>query len=288
LLSFDVFFEIPVFTDCFKWHHCRYFMLLLGNAMPDSETNDMTPPEFQRSYGRALDEMRPITFERNFTRHAEGSVLTVFGDTKIICTASIEQRVPPFLRGTGRGWLTAEYGMLPRATHTRSDREAARGRQTGRTQEIQRLIGRSLRAAFDLDAFGERTLQLDCDVIQADGGTRTASICGAMIAAYDALSEMVDDGIIERVPLRHFVGAISVGMMQGVPLLDLDYQEDSMCDADVNVVMTEEGKFVEVQGTAEGEVFDRAALDRMLIIAEKGIAELIGLQKAILNLDGRY
>ncbi len=256
--------------------------------MPDSETKDMTPPEFQRSYGRRFDEMRPITFERGFTRYAEGSVLTTFGDTKIICTASIEESVPSFLRGTGRGWLTAEYGMLPRATHTRSDREAARGRQTGRTQEIQRLIGRSLRAAFDLNAFGERTLKLDCDVIQADGGTRTASICGAMIAAYDALNEMVDDGIIESVPLRHFVGAVSVGMMQGVSLLDLDYQEDSMCDTDMNVVMTEEGKFVELQGTAEGDVFDRPALDNMLKIAEKGIADLIRLQKAILGIDNRY
>lgn len=253
--------------------------------MPDSETNDMTPPEFQRSYGRGLDEMRPITFERGFTRYAEGSVLTTFGDTKIICTASIEERVPAFLRGTGRGWLTAEYGMLPRATHTRSDREAARGRQSGRTQEIQRLIGRSLRAAFDLNAFGERTLKLDCDVIQADGGTRTASICGAMIAAYDAFSEMVDDGVIENVPLRHFVGAISVGMLQGVAMLDLDYQEDSMCDTDMNVVMTEEGMFVEMQGTAEGDVFDRDALNNMLELAQKGIAELISLQKSILGVN---
>lgn len=253
--------------------------------MPDSETNDMTPPEFQRSYGRGLDEMRPITFERGFTRYAEGSVLTTFGDTKIICTASIEECVPSFLRGTGRGWLTAEYGMLPRATHTRSDREAARGRQSGRTQEIQRLIGRSLRAAFDLNAFGERTLKLDCDVIQADGGTRTASICGAMIAAYDAFSEMVDDKVIESVPLRHFVGAISVGMMQGIAMLDLDYQEDSMCDTDMNIVMTEEGMYVEMQGTAEGEVFDHDALDNMLVLAQKGIAELISLQKSILGVD---
>lgn len=256
--------------------------------MSDSEIKDMTAPEFQRSFGRRIDEMRPITFERGFTRYAEGSVLTTFGDTKIICTASIEERVPSFLRGTGRGWLTAEYGMLPRATHTRSDREAARGRQSGRTQEIQRLIGRSLRAAFDLNAFGERTLKLDCDVIQADGGTRTASICGAMIAAYDAFSEMVDDGIIDSVPLRHFVGAISVGIMQGVAMLDLDYQEDSMCDTDMNIVMTEEGMYVEMQGTAEGDVFDRAALDNMLVLAQKGIAELIGLQKSILGVDNRY
>ena len=256
--------------------------------MSDSETKDMTSPEFQRSFGRGVDQMRPITFERGFTRHAEGSVLSIFGDTKIICTASIEDRVPSFLRGTGRGWLTAEYGMLPRATHTRSDREAARGRQSGRTQEIQRLIGRSLRAAFDLNAFGERTLKLDCDVIQADGGTRTASISGAMIAAYDAFSEMVDDGIIENIPLRHFIGAISVGMIQGIAMLDLDYQEDSMCDTDMNVVMTENGMFVEMQGTAEGDVFDRASLDNMLGLAQKGIAELISLQKSILGIDNRY
>lgn len=256
--------------------------------MSDSETEDMTPPELQRSYGRNLDEMRPISFERGFTRHAEGSVLTIFGDTKVICTASLEDNVPSFLRGKGRGWLTAEYGMLPRATHTRSDREAARGRQSGRTQEIQRLIGRSLRAAFDLNAFGERTLKLDCDVIQADGGTRTAAICGSMIAAYDAFSEMVDDGLIERVPLHHFVAAISVGIVNGLPMLDLDYQEDSMCDTDMNVVMTEDGMYVELQGTAEGAVFNRAALDDMLKLAHKGISELIVLQKSILGVDYRY
>ncbi len=256
--------------------------------MPDSETKDMTPPELQRSFGRQVDELRPISFERGFTRHAEGSVLTIFGDTKVICTASIEDSVPSFLRGTGRGWLTAEYGMLPRATHTRSDREAARGRQSGRTQEIQRLIGRSLRAAFDLNAFGERTLKLDCDVIQADGGTRTASICGAMIAAYDAFNEMVDDGIIEKIPLRHFLAAVSVGIVNGIPMLDLDYQEDSMCDTDMNVVMTEEGMFVELQGTAEGDVFNRDALDSMLKMAHKGISELIGLQKTILGIDVPY
>ncbi len=256
--------------------------------MPDSETKDMTPPELQRSYGRQIDELRPITFERGFTRHAEGSVLTIFGDTKVICTASIEDSVPSFLRGTGRGWLTAEYGMLPRATHTRSDREAARGRQSGRTQEIQRLIGRSIRAAFDLNAFGERTLKLDCDVIQADGGTRTASICGAMIAAYDAFTEMVDDGIIEKIPLRHFVAAVSVGIVNGIAMLDLDYQEDSMCDTDMNIVMTEEGLYVELQGTAEGDVFNRVALDNMLKLAHKGISELIGLQKSILGMNTSY
>ena len=211
--------------------------------------------------------------------------LTVFGDTKVICTASIEESVPPFLRGRGRGWLTAEYGMLPRSTHTRMDREAARGRQSGRTQEIQRLIGRSIRAAFDLDAFGERTLKLDCDVIQADGGTRTASISGVMIAAYDAFSMMVEEGLIDKVPLRHFVAAISVGVNQGVPLLDLDYQEDSTCDTDMNVVMTEAGEFVEIQGTAEGGAFSRQTLNDMLGMAEKGISELIGMQKKVLGLE---
>ncbi|MCZ4062285.1 ribonuclease PH [Oxalobacter formigenes] len=229
--------------------------------------------------------MRSIEFIRNYTKYAEGSVLTVFGDTKVICTASIEESVPPFLRGRGRGWLTAEYGMLPRSTHTRMDREAARGRQSGRTQEIQRLIGRSIRAAFDLDAFGERTLKLDCDVIQADGGTRTASISGVMIAAYDAFSMMVEEGLIDKVPLRHFVAAISVGVNQGVPLLDLDYQEDSTCDTDMNVVMTEAGEFVEIQGTAEGGAFSRQTLNDMLGMAEKGISELIGMQKKVLGLE---
>ena len=253
--------------------------------MLESEKKDMTSPEFQRSYGRDLDQLRPVSFERRFTRHAEGSVLTTFGDTIIICTASIEESVPPFLRGSGRGWLTAEFGMLPRATHTRNAREAARGRQTGRTQEIQRLIGRSLRAAFDLNAFGERTIKIDCDVIQADGGTRTASITGAMVAAYDAFSEMVETDLIERIPLRVFVAAVSVGMVHGSALLDLDFQEDSVCDVDVNVVMTENGDFVELQGTAEGAVFARNALDEMLGLAGKGTSELIRMQRAALGLD---
>ncbi|MCZ4053253.1 ribonuclease PH [Oxalobacter sp. OxGP1] len=229
--------------------------------------------------------MRSIEFIRNYTKYAEGSVLTVFGDTKVICTASIEESVPPFLRGRGRGWLTAEYSMLPRSTHTRMEREAVRGRQSGRTQEIQRLIGRSIRAAFDLNAFGERTLKLDCDVIQADGGTRTASISGVMIAAYDAFSLMVEEGLIEKVPLRHFVAAISVGISQGVPMLDLDYQEDSSCDTDMNVVMTESGDFVEIQGTAEGGAFSHAMLGEMLGMAQKGIGELIHMQKRVLGLE---
>lgn len=245
----------------------------------------MSASEIIRSNGRPLDSMRSIEFVRNYTKYAEGSVLTVFGDTKVICTASIEESVPSFLRGRGRGWLTAEYGMLPRSTHTRMDREAARGRQSGRTQEIQRLIGRSIRAAFDLSAFGERTLKLDCDVIQADGGTRTASISGVMIAAYDAFSQMVEEGLIEKVPLRHFVAAVSVGISQGVPMLDLDYQEDSTCDTDMNVVMTEAGDFVEIQGTAEGGAFNHAMLNEMLGLAQKGISELIHMQKRILGLE---
>jgi len=237
-----------------------------------------------RPSGRTVDQLRTVRLTRAYTKHAEGSVLIECGDTKVICTASIEDKVPGFLRGKGQGWLTAEYGMLPRSTHSRMDREAARGKQSGRTQEIQRLIGRSLRAAFDLEAFGERTLHLDCDVIQADGGTRTASITGAMVAAYDAFSRLVAAGLIPAVPVRHFVAAISVGVVGGVPVLDLDYVEDSGCDTDMNVVMTEAGHFIEVQGTAEGAAFDRAGMNRLLDLAEKGISELVGLQKRTLGL----
>jgi ribonuclease PH len=232
-----------------------------------------------RPGGRALDALRAVRITRAYTKHAEGSVLIECGDTKVICTASIEDKVPGFLRGKGQGWLTAEYGMLPRSTHTRMDREAARGKQSGRTQEIQRLIGRSLRAAFDLEAFGERTLHLDCDVIQADGGTRTASITGAMVAAYDAFARL-----IPAVPVRHFVAAISVGVVNGTPVLDLDYVEDSGCDTDMNVVMTETGHFVEVQGTAEGAAFDRASMNRLLDLADKGIRELVIMQKRALGI----
>lgn len=239
---------------------------------------------FERPSGRAVDMLRTVKITRNYTRHAEGSVLIEAGDTKVICTASIEDKVPGFLKGKGSGWMTAEYGMLPRSTHTRMDREAARGKQSGRTQEIQRLIGRSLRAAFDLDAFGERTLHLDCDVIQADGGTRTASITGAMVAAHDAFSVLVKRGALAAVPIRHFVAATSVGVYHGVPVLDLDYPEDSACDTDMNVVMTEAGAFVEVQGTAEGVAFDRAAMNSLLDLAQGGIAELIRLQKSALGL----
>jgi ribonuclease PH len=236
-----------------------------------------------RPSGRAPDQLRPIVITRNYTRHAEGSVLIEFGDTKVICTASIEDKVPAFLKGKGQGWLTAEYGMLPRSTHKRMDREAARGKQSGRTQEIQRLIGRSLRAAFNLHAFGERTLHLDCDVIQADGGTRTAAITGAMVAAHDAFSTLLSSCAITALPVRHFVAAVSVGMVNGVPVLDLDYPEDADCDTDMNVVMNDQGHFIEVQGTAEGVAFDRAAMDRLLDLAQAGIADLIHLQKQALR-----
>jgi ribonuclease PH len=239
-----------------------------------------------RPSGRTNDQLRAIRITRQYTKHAEGSVLIECGDTKVICTASIEEKVPGFLKGKGQGWLTAEYGMLPRSTHTRMDREAARGKQSGRTQEIQRLIGRSLRAAFDLEAFGERTLHLDCDVIQADGGTRTASITGAMVAAYDAFNALVGKGLIASVPVTQFVAAVSVGVYKGMPVLDLDYIEDSNCDTDMNVVMTDLGHFVEVQGTAEGAAFSRAGMNRLLDLAEHGIRELVTLQKRALGLVG--
>ncbi len=235
-----------------------------------------------RSAGRAADALRPVSIERHYTRHAEGSVLVAFGDTKVLCTASVEEKVPPHKRNSGEGWVTAEYGMLPRSTHTRSDREAARGKQSGRTQEIQRLIGRSLRSVFDLSALGERTISLDCDVIQADGGTRTAAITGAFVAAHDAVSWLLAQGRIPASPIRDFVAAISVGIVEGTPLLDLEYVEDSACDTDMNVVMTAAGGFVEVQGTAEGAPFTRAQMDRLLALAAKGIGELVALQRAVL------
>ena len=241
--------------------------------------------QFQnRPSGRTADALRTVRLTRQYTKHAEGSVLVEFGDTKVICTASIEEKVPPFLKGKGQGWMTAEYGMLPRSTHTRMDREAAKGKQSGRTQEIQRLIGRSLRAAFDLEAVGERTLHLDCDVIQADGGTRTAAITGAMVAAHDAFSKLTQVGLTTAIPLKHFVAAISVGVYRGMPVLDLDYLEDSDCDTDMNVVMTDAGNFVEVQGTAEGAAFDRVTMNRLLDLAQQGIADLILLQKKTLGL----
>jgi ribonuclease PH len=239
---------------------------------------------FERSSGRQADALRTVTLQRGYTRHAEGSVLVSFGDTKVLCTASVEEKVPPFKRGSGQGWLTAEYGMLPRATHTRSDREAAKGKQSGRTQEIQRLIGRSLRSVFDLGALGERTISLDCDVLQADGGTRTAAITGAFVAAHDAVTLLIAQGKLQASPIRDFVAAVSVGVVQGVPMLDLEYTEDSACDTDMNVVMTGSGGFVEVQGTAEGAPFSRAEMDALLALADKGIRELNALQRQALGL----
>jgi ribonuclease PH len=235
-----------------------------------------------RSAGRSPDALRPIRLHRRYTRHAEGSVLVCFGDTQVLCTASVEERVPPHKRGSGEGWVTAEYGMLPRSTHTRSDREAARGKQSGRTQEIQRLIGRSLRSVFDLSRLGERTLQLDCDVLQADGGTRTAAITGAWVAAHDAVSWLLAQGRISETPIRDAVAAVSVGVVGGSALLDLEYVEDSACDTDMNVVMTGRGGFVEVQGTAEGAPFTRTEMDQLLALAAKGIGELLAAQREAL------
>ncbi len=239
--------------------------------------------EFVRSGGRAADQLRPVRITRHYTMHAEGSVLIEFGNTRVLCTASVEERVPPHKKGSGEGWVTAEYGMLPRATHTRSDREAARGKQTGRTQEIQRLIGRSLRAVFDLKALGERTITLDCDVLQADGGTRTAAITGAFVAAQDAVHTLLAAGKLTASPISGHVAAISVGIVQGTPLLDLEYTEDSACDTDMNVVMTGAGHYIEVQGTAEGAAFSRQEMDRLLALAESGVKELVRLQDAALK-----
>ena len=229
-------------------------------------------------------QCHPVRITRAYTKHAEGSVLVEFGDTKVLCTASVEERVPPHQRGSGRGWVTAEYGMLPRATHTRSDREAAKGKQSGRTQEIQRLIGRSLRCVFDLSQLGERTISLDCDVIQADGGTRTAAITGAFVAAHDAVSGLLAQGKLGASPIRDFVAAVSVGIVNGVPLLDLEYVEDSACDTDMNVVMTGAGGFVEVQGTAEGASFSRDEMASLLQLADQGIRQLVAAQRQALGL----
>ncbi len=237
---------------------------------------------FQRTQGRSVAALRPVSITRHYTRHAEGSVLIEFGDTKVLCTASVEEKVPPHKRGSGEGWVTAEYGMLPRATHTRSDREAARGKQSGRTQEIQRLIGRSLRCVVDLKKLGERTISLDCDVIQADGGTRTAAITGAFVAAHDAVNWLLERKLVAASPIRDHVAAVSVGIVAGTPLLDLEYVEDAACDTDMNVVMTGAGGFVELQGTAEGAAFSRVELDALMRLAEQGIAELIEAQKVAL------
>ena len=236
-----------------------------------------------RASQRRPDELRTVRITRGYTRHAEGSVLVEFGDTRVICTASVLERQPPHLKGTPRGWVTAEYGMLPRSTKTRTDREAARGKQSGRTQEIQRLIGRALRAVIDLRLLGERTVHLDCDVIQADGGTRTASITGAFVALHDATTGLVRKKLLARSPLLDHVAAVSVGIYQNAPVLDLDYQEDSACGTDMNVVMTGSGGIVELQGTAEGEPFSRTELDAMLALAAKGINELVAAQRAALE-----
>ena len=235
-----------------------------------------------RSNHRAADQLRPLTVTRHYTKHAEGSVLIAMGDTKVLCTASIEERVPPHKKGSGEGWVTAEYGMLPRSTHTRSDREAARGKQSGRTQEIQRLIGRSLRCVVDLKKLGERQITIDCDVLQADGGTRCASITGAYVALHDAVSVLLAKGLIKESPIIDSIAAVSVGIGADGPILDLDYVEDSSCETDMNVVMTGAGKFVEIQGTAEGVPFSRADMDLLVGLAEKGIGELISAQKIAL------
>lgn len=231
-----------------------------------------------RPSGRQPNQLRALNIVRAFTRHAEGSVLVSFGNTQVLCTASVEDGVPGFLRGKGQGWVTAEYGMLPRSTHTRTAREAARGKQTGRTQEIQRLIGRSLRAVTDLTALGERQITLDCDVLQADGGTRCAAITGACVALHDACAKLVQSGQLSRQPIREFVAAVSVGIVAGEAVLDLDYDEDSACDTDMNVVMTASGGIVEIQGTAEGEPFSKAQLDSLLLLASQGIGDIIRRQ----------
>ena len=236
-----------------------------------------------RPNDRAPNALRPVQLTRGYTKHAEGSVLIAFGDTKVLCTASVEERVPPHKKGSGEGWVTAEYGMLPRATHTRSAREAAKGKQTGRTQEIQRLIGRSLRSVFDLTKLGERTITIDCDVLQADGGTRTAAITGAFVAAHDAVATLLAQGLITETPIRDHVAAISVGLLDGVALLDLEYVEDSACDTDMNVVMTGSGGFVEIQGTAEGTPFTRAEMDTLIALADAGIRDLVALQRQALS-----
>lgn len=235
-----------------------------------------------RPSGRQPDQLRPVRFTRNFTRHAEGSVLVEFGDTRVLCTATVETRVPPFLKGKGRGWVTAEYGMLPRSTHDRMAREAARGKLGGRTMEIQRLIGRALRAVVDLDAMGERQIIVDCDVLQADGGTRTASISGGYVALRDAVHLCLKKGILKKDPVHGHLAAISVGIYKGVPVLDLDYDEDSQAETDMNLVMNEAGGVIEIQGTAEGHAFRRDELDAMLSLGEKGIREIIAHQQEIL------
>lgn len=251
--------------------------------MNQSHTRGSSAAGDGRPSGRAATALRPVSLVRRFTKHAEGSVLVSFGDTRVLCTASVEERVPGFLKGQGSGWITAEYGMLPRSTHTRSDREAAKGKQGGRTLEIQRLIGRSLRAVVDLKGLGERTVTLDCDVLQADGGTRTAAITGACVALWDALHGLVREGVLTLHPMRESVAAISVGIWKGKPILDLDYIEDSGCDTDMNVVMTDSGGLIEVQGTAEGAPFHRSELDELLMLASQGISQLHEFQQCLIQ-----
>jgi ribonuclease PH len=261
--------------------HARYHRDIVDSLFIPTQTfrqNLMSTQPITRPSGRKPKDLRPITITRAFTKHAEGSVLIAFGDTKVLCTASILDKVPPHKRGSGEGWVTAEYGMLPRSTHTRSDREAARGKQSGRTQEIQRLIGRAMRSIFNLEILGERTIHLDCDVLQADGGTRTAAITGAYVAARDAVNHLLKSGVLTQDPIIDSVAAISVGIYQGTPVLDLDYPEDSSCDTDMNVVMTGKGGMIEVQGTAEGPAFSRPELNALLDLAEQGIRELSQLQ----------
>lgn len=238
-----------------------------------------------RESGRSLDSLREISFEIGFTKHAEGSCLVRFGDTHVLCTATVEEQVPPFLRNKGTGWITAEYGMLPRSTHSRIDREAARGKQSGRTQEIQRLIGRSLRAVIDLTALGERQIKIDCDVLQADGGTRTASSSGAYVALHLALQKLQQEGKIKSIPLTHQVAAVSCGIIKGSPMLDLDYVEDSSAEADANFVLTDEGKIIEIQTTAEDSPFQESEFTQMMVLAKKGIQEIIQMQRKALGLS---
>jgi len=254
---------------------------LLKNYLPNRQGGLLG--NLMRIDNRENNQLRPISFVRNFTKHAEGAVLVSYGDTKVLCTASIETQVPRWLKGTGKGWITAEYGMLPRATHERTQREAAKGKQSGRTQEIQRLIGRSLRAMVDLEKLGENTIHIDCDVLQADGGTRTASITGAAVALVDALEKLQAAKKLKADPLVGLVAAVSVGIKNGEVLLDLNYSEDSSCDTDLNVVMTQKGEFIEIQGTAEEKPFTRAQVDEMLAIAEEGIKQLIAEQQAVLG-----
>ncbi|SDZ28058.1 ribonuclease PH [Lysobacter sp. yr284] len=252
------------------------------NAAPAQAPAGPSSGPVSRPSGRLADQLREVTIQRGYTRHAEGSVLVSFGQTRVLCTASVDNKVPPFLRGKGEGWVTAEYGMLPRATHTRSDREAARGKQGGRTLEIQRLIGRALRACIDRKALGERTITLDCDVLQADGGTRTAAITGAYVALVDAVRWLQARREINRDPIFGAVAAVSVGIYRGTPVLDLDYAEDSDCDTDMNVVMNDGGGFIELQGTAEGHAFRREELDALLALAQAGIGELVEKQRQAL------